>query len=502
MGIKASLSLPFSKLIKHKNDKWAKSPEKTQDKVFQKLIKVAAKTQFGKDHGFDVIKSYEDFKNRVPIREYEGLKPYIEKILTGAPDVLWPGKPIYLSKTSGTTSGAKYIPLTKESIPYHIKAARDAILHYIAETKKTSFVNGKMIFLQGSPVLDTTGKIPLGRLSGIVAHHVPEYLQKNRMPSLEVNSIDDWEQKVLAICQETIPEKMSLISGIPPWVQMYFEKLIELSGKKNIHEIFPDFSLFIYGGVNYEPYRAGMEQLIGKRIDSIELYPASEGFIAFQDSQKEEGLLLLLNSGIFYEFIRADEFFDENPERVSIHDVELGVNYAIILNTNAGLWGYNIGDTVKFVSKTPYRIIVTGRIKHFTSAFGEHVIAEEAEKAIQFASEKTGAIISEFHLAPQVNPKKEELPYHEWFITFKTQANNQDDFAKALNEKMVELNPYYKDLIAGQILQPLKVRIVKGSGFANYMKSQGKLGGQNKLPRLANDRKIADYLVSSGELEE
>lgn len=494
MGLKASLSIPFAKFVKLKNDKWAKTPVKTQEKVFKSLIKKACKTQFGKDHDFKSIDSYEAFKSKVPVREYEGLKPYVEKIVAGEADILWPGKPTYLSKTSGTTSGAKYIPLTKESIPYHIQAARDAILHYIAETNKTHFVDGKMIFLQGSPVLDNSGKIPLGRLSGIVAHHVPDYLQKNRMPSLKTNSIEDWEEKVVAICKETLPENMSLISGIPPWVQMYFEKLIELSGKQNISEIFPDFSLFIYGGVNYEPYRNGMEKLIGKCIDSIELYPASEGFIAFQDSQKEDGMLLLLNSGIFYEFIKADEFFDENPTRISIKNVELNVNYVIILNTNAGLWGYNIGDTIKFVNLNPHRIIVTGRIKHYTSAFGEHVIAEEAEKAIKYASLKTEILFTEFHLAPQVNPEEGELPYHEWFIELKSGSNQINQFSKLLNDKMVELNPYYKDLIKGQILQDLKVRCVKPGGFNDYMKSQGKLGGQNKLPRLANDRKIADKL--------
>lgn len=494
MGIKAALSKPFAHLIRLKTQKWAQKPLETQEKVFHELIQKAKKTAFGKDHGFERIKDYEDFKKAVPIRDYEALKPYMDRVVQGEKNVLWPGKPTYLSKTSGTTSGAKYIPLTKESIPYHIQAARDAILHYIADTGKVEFVNHKMIFLQGSPELDHSTAIPTGRLSGIVAHHVPNYLQKNRMPSHQANCIDDWEQKVEAICKETLQERMSLISGIPPWVQMYFEKLIEISGKKTIKEIFPDFSLFIYGGVNYKPYRSVMEKLIGKRIDSIELYPASEGFIAFQDSQEAEGLLLLLNSGMFYEFIPADEFFDENPSRISLKDVEIGKNYVIILNTNAGLWGYNIGDTVKFVSKNPYRIVVSGRIKHFTSAFGEHVIAEEVEKAMQYACEKCKVEVVEFHLAPQVNPKEGELPYHEWFVEFKDTESYGPEFNAALEEKMRELNPYYDDLISGQILQPLKVQKVSPGGFQQYMKSKGKLGGQNKLPRLADDRKLAEEL--------
>lgn len=494
MGVKASLSIPFANLIRWKTKKWAQKPVETQHKVFQNLIKNASKTAFGKDHSFSDIKTHEDFKKNVPIRDYEDLRPYVDRIIEGEEDVLWPGKPLYLSKTSGTTSGAKYIPLTKASIPFHINAARDSILHYIAETKKAQFVNGKMIFLQGSPELDTSGKIPVGRLSGIVAHHVPEYLQKNRLPSFEANTIEDWESKVEAICEETLEEKMTLISGIPPWVQMYFERLLAKSGKKSLKEVFPDFSLFIYGGVNYEPYRQNMETLIGKRIDSIELYPASEGFIAYQDSQKEKGMLLLLNSGIFYEFIPAEQFFDENPSRLSIGEVELNKNYVLILNSNAGLWGYNIGDTVRFVSLEPYRIVVSGRIKHFTSAFGEHVIAEEVDTAISFACQKSNLEVVEFHLCPQLEPSEGELPYHEWFIEFKEAQPKTEQFAPLLNEKMIELNSYYKDLIEGKMLQALKITSVPTGGFQNYMKSKGKLGGQNKLPRLANDRKLATDL--------
>tara|TARA_B110000046_G_scaffold25332_2_gene24788 strand:- start:7175 stop:8662 length:1488 start_codon:yes stop_codon:yes gene_type:complete len=495
MGLKASLSKSFAKLAVKKVRKWSEKPIETQEAVFLSIIAAARNTVFGKDHGFENVHNYGDFKKAVPVNDYEGLREYADRVKKGEEDVLWPGKPIYLSKTSGTTSGVKYIPITKESIPYHIEAARDAILHYIAETGKADFVNHKMIFLQGSPELDTSGPIPVGRLSGIVAHHVPGYLQRNRLPSLATNTIDDWEIKVDAVCDETLSEKMSLISGIPPWVKMYFEKLLEKSGKKSIREIFPDFSLFIYGGVNYEPYRHTMESLIGKRIDAIELYPASEGFIAYQDSQKEEGMLLLLNSGIFYEFIPAEEFGTENPTRVSLGGVKLNQNYGLILNTNAGLWGYNIGDTVRFVSLAPYRIVVTGRIKHFTSSFGEHVIAEEVEKAIAFASEKTGIEVVEFHLAPQTESINGELPFHEWAIEFKEQGIDVTEFSVVLNGKMVDLNSYYKDLLEGKMLQALKITSIQKDGFQNYMKSKGKLGGQNKLPRLANDRNIIDALV-------
>jgi hypothetical protein len=399
---------------------------------------------------------------------------------------------LYFAKTSGTTSGAKYIPLTKESMPYHIEAARNAILHYIHETGKADFVDGKMIFLQGSPILEEKNGINLGRLSGIVAHFVPKYLQKNRMPSWETNCIEDWETKVNAIVEETFNENMSVISGIPSWVQMYFEKL-QQKANKPVGDIFPNFNLFIYGGVNYEPYRAKFENLIGRKVDSIELFPASEGFFAYQDSQKEKGMLLLLNSGIFYEFIKSDEFSSENPRRYTIGEVELGVNYVLILSTNAGLWGYNIGDTVQFTSVAPYRVVVSGRIKHYISAFGEHVIGKEVESALQEAMEGTSIRVNEFTVAPQINPS-EGLPYHEWLIEFENAPNSLAAFALQIDDAMRKQNVYYDDLIVGNVLRPLVITNVSKNGFQDYMKSIGKLGGQNKIPRLSNDRKIADVL--------
>jgi hypothetical protein len=492
MGIKASLSLPFARFIVSKNKKWKNNAIKVQENLMLELVRQAENTVFGKDHDFQEIKNYSDLKKQIPIRDYEGLKDYIQQIIDGKEDVLWLGKPLYFCKTSGTTSGTKYIPISKESMPSHITAARDSILSYIAETKNTSIVNGKMIFLQGSPELTKTGDILTGRLSGIVAHHIPAYLTKNRLPSFETNCIEDWEIKIEAIVDETLPENMSLISGIPPWVQMYFEKLQVKTGKL-IKDIFPKFDLFIYGGVNYDPYRKSFEKLIGKKVDGVELYPASEGFIAYQDSQTEEGMLLCVNHGIFYEFIPTDEFFNENPRRISLADVKIDVNYVIILNTNAGLWGYNIGDTIKFVSTNPYRIIVSGRIKHFTSAFGEHVIAEEVEKSLKEAVKNYPSEINEFHVAPQVNPK-EGLPYHEWFVEFKKEPENLDGFINLIDENLQKHNSYYKDLISGGIMTKLIVTKVSKNGFRNYMKSIGKLGGQNKVPRLANDRKIADKL--------
>lgn len=496
---KSKAAVLFARYTHAQTKKWADQPVKTQEKVLQYLLKEAQNTEFGQTHNFTQIKNYEDFKKQIPIRDYEDLKPYIEKIIAGKSDVLWKGKPLYFAKTSGTTSGAKYIPITKASMPYHIKAARDALLAYIHATGDASFVNGKMIFLQGSPVLGKKGGIDTGRLSGIVAHYVPAYLQKNRLPSWETNSIEDWDTKVERIIDETLDQNMTLISGIPSWVQMYFEKLIERT-EKNISDIFPNFNFFVYGGVNFEPYKSKFEQLIGKKIDYVELYPASEGFIAYQDTQDEEGMLLQLNSGIFYEFIPANEFHNENPTRLSIKDVALGVNYAIILHTNAGLWGYNIGDTVTFTSLKPYRIKVSGRIKHFISAFGEHVIAKEVEKALQYALEGIDASISEFTVAPQVNPK-EGLPYHEWLIEFDQEPKELAVFAQKIDQSMQEQNIYYKDLIEGKILQPLIISKVQKGGFHAYMKSIGKFGGQNKIPQLSDNRKIADVLYEEGLID-
>lgn len=495
MSIKSFFARPYANVVHRNINKWSKEAARAQEFLFHKLINQAKKTVFGKEHGFSEITSHEEFVKRVPIRDYEALIPYIEKTKEGEKDVLWPGKPVYFAKSSGTTSGVKYIPLTKESIPNHINSARNALLLYISENNNSAFVNGKMIFLSGSPILENVNGILTGRLSGIVNHHVPKYLKGNQLPSFKTNCIEDWEQKVDAIVEETYDQNMTLISGIPPWVQMYFEKLLQKTGKKTIKEIFPNFNLLIYGGVNFEPYRSQLFKTIGEEINSIETYPASEGFIAYQDSQKEKGLLLNVDSGIFFEFIPTAEVFNENPKRITIKDVELDVNYALVINSNAGLWGYLIGDTIKFVSKNPYRIVVTGRIKHFISAFGEHVIAEEVEGALMELCDEENISVTEFTVAPQVNPKQ-GLPYHEWLIEFSNEPSDLISFCNKLDKLMQEKNIYYKDLISGNILEALHLTSLPKESFRNYMKSIGKLGGQNKVPRLTNDRKLVDAILS------
>ena len=463
-----------------------------QEAILKELLKVGRTTEFGKDHGLNQVNTYAEFKAAVPIRDYEALKPYIEKIKEGKHNILWKGKPIYFAKTSGTTSGVKYIPISKESISNHINTARNALLCYMAETGNTAFADGKLIFLSGSPELERMGGIPTGRLSGIANHHIPKYLRANQLPSYETNCIEDWETKLDKIVDETIDQGMTLISGIPPWVQMYFDRLTERSGKK-IKELFPDFSVLVHGGVNFEPYKARLFESIGGRVDHIETFPASEGFFAFQDTQTEEGLLLNTASGIFFEFVPAAEIFSEQPTRLSLHDVKAGENYALIINNNAGLWGYNIGDTVKFLSTNPYRMVVTGRTKHYISAFGEHVIGEEVEQSLLKAAQEENVRITEFTVAPMIQ-QGEGKSYHEWFIEFGELPVSLGAFASKVNDNLRAKNIYYDDLIAGNILQPLRIHAVRKNGFIDYMKSVGKLGGQNKVARLSNDRKIADEL--------
>ena len=494
MNIKSMLAKPFAGFIYNKIQKGFKNAAEDQEAILQSLLKNGKNTEFGKEHSFSSISSYEEFKQAVPIRDYEAYKNYIALIKEGKENILWKGKPIYLAKTSGTTSGVKYIPITKDSISNHINGARNALLCYIAETGNTAFTSGKMIFLSGSPELERVGGIPTGRLSGIVNHHIPAYLRSNQLPTYETNCIEDWETKLNKIVDETIDKNMSLVGGIPPWMQMYFDRLVEAK-QKPVKDIFPNLNVLIQGGVNFEPYKSKLFDTIGKKIDYIELFPASEGFFAFQDTQHEEGLLLNTNSGIFFEFVPANEIFNPSPTRISLKDVKIGENYALIINNNAGLWGYNIGDTVKFVSTNPYRLLVTGRTKHFISAFGEHVIGEEVEYALLKTAEEENIKITEFTVAPYITDINNQQSFHEWFIEFENLPENMNDFIEKVDNNLREKNVYYDDLIRGSILDKLHINVIRKNGFIDYMKSIGKLGGQNKVPRLSNDRIIADALL-------
>ena len=493
--MKTLIAILFARFIRKKNQNWINNPIEHQQKTFVKLISKSKNTEFGNDHHFSEINSYETFKKNVPVRDYEGLKKYIDRVVSGEKNILWPGKPLYFAKTSGTTSGAKYIPITKSSIKTHVRSARDALLNYFLKSKNYKSINGKHMFLQGSPELTKKNGVFIGRLSGISAHYIPRLFLQNRMPSWETNTIEDWEEKVDKIIQETVGQKMTIIAGIPSWIQMYFEKIVKTE-KTNIGNVFPELSLYVYGGVSYEPYKIMFEKLFGKKIDTLATFPASEGFFGYQDefADKDPELLLLLNNDIFYEFIKTEDFINGKDRRLSLESVELDVNYVLIISTSAGLWAYNIGDTIRFTSLNPYRIIVTGRIKQFLSAFGEHVISEEVEKALSQTLNNTNVIVKEFTVAPQINPR-EGLPHHDWYIDFEVPPANIKDFSKELDNHMRRLNIYYDDLVAGGIVKPLIVTRTKQDDFKNYMRSVGKLGGQNKVPRLSNDRKIVDQLT-------
>lgn len=491
MSLKSAIAKPYARFVTNAVMHRAMDPVATQQAVLQELVRFGGDSAFGREHRIHEVRDHQGLVQAVPLRDYEGFRPYMDRILFGEDDVLWPGRPLYFCKTSGTTSGAKYIPITTESLPNHIGSARRALLAYIAHSGRADFVNGRMIFLQGSPVLDRSRRIPIGRLSGIVANHVPAYLLKNRMPSFATNSIPDWETKVEAIVGETMTADLRLISGIPAWVQMYFERLLARTGKSTVKEVFPHFSLFVYGGVNYAPYRSRMEALIGGSVPSVELFPASEGFIAYQDKDNDDGLLLVLDNGIYFGFVPMHGN-DRRPR--SIAEVELGVQYALVLYTNAGLWGYEIGDTVKFTSLTPPRIKVTGRTKHFTSAFGEHVIAEEVEGALRDAVAAVPCEVAEFTVAPQLVPPNGGLPYHEWHIEFAVSPADMSRFSAAMDEALQKRNPYYKDLITGKVLRPLVITSVARGGFAAWMKARGMNDAQSKVPRLANDRRYVEGL--------
>ena len=494
MGLKASLSKPFARAAMVELRMRTSQPGVAQVKQLNEILKSAEKTAFGKDHNLREGMSLESFQKNVPIRDYEGLKEYVDRAVKGEEDVLWPGKPMYFCKTSGTTSGAKYIPITEESLHNHLNSARNALLAQIAGSGNANFVSGKMMFLQGSPILEETkGGVKLGRLSGIVAHHVPSYLMRNRLPSMEANSIEDWEKKVDAIVKETADQDLRLISGIPTWVQMYFEKLLQHTKAETVLDVFPNLSLFVHGGASYAPYAERFKQLIGDDIARVELYPASEGFLAYQDKPGVEGMRLNIADGIFFEFIPAVKFGEKDAPCFTVDQVEMGVNYAVVITTKAGLYRYAIGDTVKFVCDSPYRVIVSGRTKHFISAFGEHVIGEEVESSIAEVSEKHNAVVRDFHLAPEVAPKK-GLPYHEWFVEFETKPKSMKDFSADLCQALQERNTYYADLLKGKVIQTAVVKPLKKNSFNKAMAANGKLGGQNKIPRLSNDRTFADQL--------
>ncbi|PDH45685.1 MAG: hypothetical protein CNE34_00560 [Rhodothermaeota bacterium MED-G18] len=466
-----------------------------QKKILNELLENSKNTRFGEDHNFRNINNYEDFKSSVPIRDYEGFRGYIEKIKNGEKNVTWIDKPLYLAKTSGTTSGTKFIPITKESLPNHINTAKHLLYDYFKKKKKIKPFLGKVMFLSGTPNLDEENGIKIGRLSGIVNHHKPFFLKNRSLPSTETNQIDSWEEKINNIVEETLGQDLRVIGGIPPWIQMYFDVLIERTGKK-VSEIFPNLELLCHGGVNFQPYKTNLFNSIGRAVDTLETFPASEGFFAYQDDLYSDDLLLQVNSGIFFEFVELNELKKEKPKRISIEEIKLDTNYAMVITSNAGLWSYDIGDTIKFTDTNPLKIKVSGRTKQYVSAFGEHVIVDEVEKSLKKTCEKFKDVeIVEYTVGPRIMNQKSKS-HHEWFIEFKSPPSRIKDFEIELDLNMKNLNIYYRDLRKDKILSRLKITKAKKKSFINFMKSIGKLGGQNKVPRLSNNVKLIEKVKS------
>lgn len=501
---KSFIASIFGKFVQYQVKQMATNALKDQAKIFTQLIQSAKNTKFGLDHQFDQIHKIEDFQKKVPIRDYEEFKHYINEIKEGKEHIIWPGKPLYFAKTSGTTSGVKYIPISKESMPYHFSSARNAVFNYAALINDFSYLDGKLIFLSGSPETSLVGGIPTGRLSGLVNLHIPALFKRSQLPSYTTNCIEDWDTKVEKIIEECIGQDLRLISGIPPWVQMFAEKILKRTGKKSIKEVFPNLKMLVSGGVNFTPYKPHYDRLFGKNIPQVDTYPASEGFIGFQYAPGHPALILNTNAGIFFEFVTLNELKNEKPKRFSLAEVEMGVTYAILLSTNAGLWCYNIGDTIEFISLSPFLFVINGRVSQYISAFGEHVIEKEIETALLKTCEKHLVTVTEYTVSPEVSPPEEGKPYHEWFVEFTKVPADLNLFAADLDQAMTDQNIYYKDLIIGHILQPLKLNSMQSGAFINFMRDIGKLGGQNKVPHLRNDRQIAKdlekYISSSFQL--
>lgn len=477
-----------SKLHKLANNAYA-----NQEKELLVLTQAAYNTHFGKDHSFQTIKSYRDFKKQVPISSYETLSPYIKQIHKNKVDVLWSGRPVGLGLTSGTTSGNdKRIPVTSESLKVYKRTVMDQLLSYIGTSDNAGVLFGKQLFLSSTPVVTKIHDMPVAAISGLTTHLTSSFIRSRMLPSKQVSVVVDWEEKQSAMLEECLGQDIRLVAGIPIWIQAFFDRIIEYTGK-SVGEVFPNLSLIIYGGVNVTPYKQQLLKSIGRKIDFLENYVATEAFIAYQDSVEQVGMLLNLSGGIFYEFVPVEEIDFKNPTRLNLQEVKLEQSYVILLTTNGGLWAYDIGDTIKFTSLNPFRITVTGRTAHFVSAFGEHMTIEQVERVIKHAcSLQADASVKEFTVAPNI--KFDNLSYHDWYIEFSHSPENRKKFTTDIDFKLKSISHIYRALRERSIIGEPKIHYMKENTFKNYMQSIGKLGGQNKVPRLQNNRNIADVL--------
>lgn len=484
--------------------KWRPDPAPVQEELLKELVSKGRKTTFGREHGFAAINCVADYQERVPLREYLAFKPYWDRLLEGATDVTWPGRISRFALTSGTTAGNKLIPVSREGIRSFLRAGRDVLNFYLQATEDTDLFKGKFLYLGGSTELKPAAHgIQMGDLSGIMAKAMPSFVERFRLPSAEANLIPDWEKKLEVVAKESVNADVRGISGTPSWVLCLFQRVFELKRAEGgraetLADVWPNLSFMVHGGTSFEPYRKTFGDLFGKTVQTIEVYPASEGFIGIQDQLGEPDLLLMADTGLFYEFVPVEEMDKPEPTRLTVANVEKDVQYAIVLTTNSGLWSYVIGDIVRFTSLRPHRLRVTGRIKQFLNAFGEHLIAEEVENALTRAAHETDAEVKEFHLAPVYPSDPRVRPAHQCIVEFTNPPGDTDRFAEIFDAQLCEQNDDYaahrKD-DAG-LTAPEVIPVPEGT-FYDTMKSLDKLGGQHKVPRLSNERDFADQLLET-----
>ncbi len=493
------ISLINSKRIRQ-IEAFKSNPDETQQKQLEYLLKTAAKTDIGQRYDFDSITSADTFRERVPVVDYEKVKPYVERLKRGEKDLLWPGEIKWFAKSSGTTSSkSKFIPVSKNSLEEcHFRGGKDVITLYLENKPESELFPGKCLVLGGSHQVNSFNSDSYyGDLSAILIENMPFWTQFLKTPDPSIALMSEWESKMKKLTEATIDENVTSIAGVPSWFLVLLKYILERTGKSNILEVWPNLELFIHGGINFTPYREQYKSIIPTdNMSYMETYNASEGFFAIQDDLSKEGMLLMLDYGIFYEFMPVSEAGKEFPKTHTIHEVKKNKDYAMIISTNGGLWRYLIGDTVRFVSLHPHRIIITGRTKHFINAFGEELIVDNAERGLEIACKKTGAVIREYTGAPVFMSRKSK-GRHQWIIEFEKMPDDIENFANIFDKSLQSLNSdyeakRYKDIT----LDRLEVIVARDNLFIDWLATKNKLGGQHKVPRLANDRKYIDELIA------
>ncbi|MFM7813355.1 MAG: GH3 auxin-responsive promoter family protein [Flavobacteriales bacterium] len=488
----------FIKKRLHQIELFMKYPVEVQQELFRNLLDEAALTQFGIDHGFSRLQSLDDFKKAVPIRNYESLSPYIERLREGQQNILWPSRLKWFAKSSGTTDArSKFIPVTSEALEEcHYKGGKDLLALYYNQRPDANLYSGKHLVIGGSAKINPFNEDGYtGDLSAIIIRNLPVWAELRRAPSRDIALMDNWDEKIERMAESTIKEDIHMIAGVPSWTLVLLKRILEITGKQNIHEVWPNLELFWHGGVSFKPYRDQFEHIMGTGIHFMETYNASEGFFGIQDRLDADDMLLMLDYGIFYEFMPMEEYGKPNPKTLALHEVEVGHQYALVISTNGGLWRYLLGDTVRFTSVEPYRIQVSGRTRHYINAFGEELMIENADDAMLHACRQTGAEISEYTAAP-VYMDNQNTGAHEWFIEFTRMPMDMHQFAACLDDQLRRVNSDYDAKRAHDfILRAPIIRSLEPGAFHAWMKSMNKLGGQNKVPRLCNDRRYVDELL-------